>query len=248
MPEHAPEYVELHTHSNFSFYEGASTIEELLARAQELGYPALALTDHDNLSGALRFARKAKRLDIKPITGVEISLDSESPGVKAGIDKGHASSGARRASGSRVLPLHLTLLAETPIGYRNLCNLLSLAATQSDRREPRLNVDLLATHADGIIALSGCGQGPIPQALTVGDWDTARTLAKQYLAWFGDRFYLETQQNLVRGDTQRQKALVALGRELGIPLVATNNSHYHIKNRHRLQDCLVAISHRKSLE
>jgi error-prone DNA polymerase len=226
MPEHTPEYVELHTHSNFSFQEGASTIEELIARAQELGYPALALTDHDNLSGILRFARKAKRLDIKPITGVEVSL----------------------AAPQQAPPLHLTLLAETPLGYRNLCNLLSLAATQSDRREPRLNVDLLATHADGIIALSGCAQGPIPRALTVGGWDSARTLAKQYLTWFGDRFYLETQQNLVRGDTQRQKALVALSRELGIPLVATNNAHYHIKDRHRLQDCLVSISHRKSLE
>jgi error-prone DNA polymerase len=248
----APEYVELHCHSNFSFQEGASTIEELVGRAQELGYPALALTDHDNLSGALRFARKAKRLDLQPIIGAEVSLSSQQNDAKAGTTNRSASKHARRASGSRAvplpLPLHLTLLAETPVGYRNLSNLLSLSATQSDRREPRLDVSLLPTHADGIIALSGCAHGPIPQALVAGQWDDARALAKQYLAWFGDRFYLELQQNLVRGDTQRLKALVTLGRELGIPVVATNNAHYHIKDRHRLQDCLVAVHHRKSLE
>jgi len=219
-------YVELHCHSNFSFQEGASTIEELIARAVDLGYPALALTDHDNLSGALRFARKAKRADLKPITGVELSIAGE----------------------QQQAPSHLTLLAASPAGYRNLCNLISRSVTESDRREPRLDPALLPTHADGIIALSGCAHGPIPRALDSGRRDDARRLAKQYLDWFGDRFYLELQQNLVRGDTPRVKSLVALGRELGIPLVATNNAHYHVKDRHRLQDCLVAISHRKSLE
>jgi error-prone DNA polymerase len=228
MPkERTPEYVELHSHSNFSFQEGASTIEEMVGRAVELGYPALALTDHDNLSGAMRFARKAKRLDLQPIIGAEVSLAAADDGTSA---------------------THVTLLAETPVGYRNLCNLLSLSATQSDRRQPRLDVGLLATHADGIIALSGCAQGAIPQALVDGRGDDARAIARQYLDWFGDRFYLELQQNLVHGDTRRVKALVALGRELGIPLVATNNAHYHIKDRHRLQDCLVAVHHRKSLE
>jgi error-prone DNA polymerase len=243
-------YVELHCHSNFSFQEGASSIEELVGRAQELGYPALALTDHDNLSGALRFARKAKRLDLQPIIGAEVSLDNEKGGGKASTstNRRRMPEIAARASGSSVLPSHITLLAETPVGYRNLSNLLSLSVTQSDRREPRLDVSLLATHADGVIALSGCAHGPIPQALAAGQWDDAGALAKQYLAWFGDRFYLELQQNLVRGDTQRLKALVVLGRELGIPLVATNNAHYHVKDRHRLQDCLVAVHHRKSLE
>jgi error-prone DNA polymerase len=246
------DYVELHSHSNFSFQEGASTIEELVGRAQEIGYPALALTDHDNLSGALRFARKAKRLDLQPIIGAEVSLDSEQGGANSSTRTSKRSMPeiAARASESSVLssPLHITLLAETPIGYRNLSNLLSLSITQSDRREPRLDASLLPTHADGIIALSGCAHGPIPQALVAGQWDDARALAKQYLEWFGDRFYLEIQQNLVRGDTQRLKALVTLGRELGIPFVATNNAHYHVKDRHRLQDCLVAVRHRKSLE
>ena len=257
--ERTPEYVELHCHSNFSFQEGASTIEELVGRAQEIGYPALALTDHDNLSGALRFARKAKRLNLQPIIGAELSLASATaspsspaialPNAKARPTSATPTPRAEHASESRTLPLlHGILLTETPVGYRNLCNLISLAATHTDRREPRLDIALLPPHSEGLIALSGCAHGPIPQALVEGRLDDARTMAKQYLTWFGDRFYLELQQNLVRGDTQRMKALVALGRELGIPLVATNNAHYHIKERHRLQDCLVAVSHRKSLE
>ena len=243
-------YVELHCHSNFSFQEGASTIEELIARAVDLGYPALALTDHDNLSGALRFARKAKRADLKPITGVELSLADLSSDAEAGVSGAGAAATTGTARGSRALPLtlHLTLLAASPVGYRNLCNLISRSVTQSDRRQPRLDPALLPAHADGLIALSGCAHGPIPRALDAGRWDDARRLATQYLDWFGDRFYLELQQNLVRGDTPRLKALVALGRDLGIPLVATNNAHYHVKDRHRLQDCLVSISHRKSLE
>ena len=241
-------YVELHCHSNFSFQEGASTIEELIARACELGYPALALTDHDNLSGALRFARKAKRADLKPITGAELSLACPSIDAQAGVNSVGDPATTGTARGSRAVPSHLTLLAANPAGYRNLCNLISRSATQSDRRAPRLDPALLPAHANGLIALSGCAHGPIPRALDAGRWDDARRLATQYLDWFGDRFYLELQQNLVRGDTPRLKALVALGRDLGIPLVATNNAHYHVKDRHRLQDCLVSISHRKSLE
>ncbi|MDA1035845.1 MAG: PHP domain-containing protein, partial [Chloroflexi bacterium] len=225
------EYVELHSHSNFSFKEGASTIEEMIGRALELGYPALGLTDHDNLCGALRFARKAKRVDLKPIIGAEVTLRQFAHPELAGG-----------------LRAHLTLLAATSAGYKNLSNLLSLSPMGSDRRDPQLDPSLLPEHADGVIALSGCARGAIPQALDAGRWDEARTLAKQYLEWFGDRFYIELQQNLVRGDTQRMKALVSLGRELGIPLVATNNAHYHVRDRHRLQDCLVAAHHRKTLD
>ena len=256
------EYVELHCHSNFSFQEGASTIEELIGRALELGYPALALTDHDNLCGAMRFARKAKRVDLKPIIGAEITLAAHSepglgqllhphPSPLPSRERGIKAAAQRQSAhpelveGSRS---HLTLLAATSAGYKNLSNLLSLSPMRSDRRDPQLDPSLLPEHAEGIIALSGCARGAIPQALDAGRWDEARTLAKQYLEWFGDRFYIELQQNLVRGDTQRMKALVSLGRELGIPLVATNNTHYHVRDRHRLQDCLVAARHRKTLE
>ena len=147
------------------------------------------------------------------------------------------------------MPLHVTLLAASPTGCSNLSRLLSFSPIFSDRRNPELDPRLLAEHAEWLIALSGCAQGPVPQALMAGRTDEAARLATQYREWFGEgNFYLELQQNLVRGDTQRIKRLAALGRELGIPLVATNNAHYHVKDRHRLQDCLVAIRHRTTLD
>jgi error-prone DNA polymerase len=216
------EYAELHAHSNYSFQEGASFVEELVLRAKELGYRALALTDHDNLCGAMEFARVARSIDLPSITGAEVTLRG-----------GH----------------HLTLLASSPKGYSNLSRLISLAHLGADRRYPTLNPTLLPEYGAGLIVLSGCAQGPIPQALTTGHPAEALALAKQCVEWFGQgNFYLELQQNLVYGDSQRNKRLLALGEELGIPVVATNNVHYHTQERHRLQDCLVSIRHNKSME
>lgn len=216
------EYAELHCHSNYSFQEGASFVKELVLRAHELGHSALALTDHDNLCGAMEFANVARSVDLPSITGAEVTLQG----------------GA-----------HLTLLTASPTGYGNLCRLLSLAYVTTDRRSPELDPRLLQDHADGLVLLTGCPEGTVPRLLREGRPKEARDTARQYMEWFGEgNVYLELQQNLVHGDTQRIKHLTALGRELGIPLVATNNVHYHIPKRHRLQDCLVAIKHRKTLE
>ena len=216
------EYVELHCHSHYSFQEGASSIRELTAQATALGYCALALTDHDNLCGSMEFARKAGQAGLRPITGAEVTLADDS---------------------------HITLLATSATGYSNLSRLLSFAHVFGDRRTPKLDPALLPEHADGVVALSGCARGPIARLLTDGRPADAAALARQYTDWFGEgNLYLELQQNLVHGDTLRNRRLATLGRELGIPLVATNNVHYHIKDRHRLQDCLVAVQHRKTLE
>ncbi len=215
-------YVELHCHSNYSFLEGASFLHELLLRAKELGYPALAITDHDNLCGAMEFAQQARSMDIHPIIGAEVTL------------KGGA---------------HLTLLSETAKGYSNLCRLISYAHVTAERREPQLDPRFIADHAEGLIALSGCSKGEIPRLLTESRYAEARATAREYLEWFGGgNFYLEMQQNLVYGDTPRNRLLIELGNDLGIDVVATNNVHYHLPERHRLQDALVAIRHNKSLE
>ena len=214
-------YVELHCHSNYSFHEGASFPHELLVRAKELGYSALALTDHDNLCGAMEFARTARSLDIQPIIGAEVTL--------AG---GH----------------HLTLLAETRRGYGNLCQLLTAARMTTDRREPELDTRFLSEHADGLILLTGCPKGMVPSLITGGKPEAEDTL-REYLDWFGGKnVYVELQQNLVYGDSSRNKSLVELASRLNAPVVATNNVHYHIRDRHRLQDCLVAIRHNNTLE
>ena len=215
-------YAELHCHSNYSFQEGASSIDDLVAQARELGYRALALTDHDNLCGAMHFARVARSLDVQAIIGAELTL----------LDGGH-----------------LTLLAETRKGYSNLCRLISYAHLGADRREPRLNTRLLPEHAEGIVLLTGCSRGPVPTLLAAGKDREAQALLQNYLEWFGrENVYLELQQNLAQGDTLRNKRLVSLGRKSGVGVVATNNAHYHVPQRHRLHDALVAIRHNRSLE
>ena len=197
-------------------------MEELLVRARELGYPALALTDHDNLCGAMHFAQVARSVDMRAITGAEVTLKDGS---------------------------HLTLLAETQQGYSNLCNILSYSYIASDRRNPGLDPTYLSELADGIILLTGCRKGPLTSFLAQGRQREAQETLSQYLDWFGAaNVFVELQQNLVQGDVQRNRQLIELSRSLGVSLVATNNVHYHIPERHRLQDALVAIRHNQSLE
>ncbi|HEU4752696.1 MAG TPA: PHP domain-containing protein, partial [Armatimonadota bacterium] len=167
--------VDLHCHSCYSLLDGASFPEELVDRALELGYQALALTDHNGLYGSMEFARYAEEKGLQAITGAEVTLED----------------GA-----------HLTLLAESPAGYANLCRLLSLAHRESERRAPRLPYAALPEHAEGLIALSGCRNGEIPRLLDSGRVGEAERAAARCREWFGpERFFLELQQNLVRGDT-----------------------------------------------
>lgn len=251
------DYVELHLHTAFSFLDGASLPEEMIGRAQELGYRAMAITDHDGLYGAMEFAKAADAAGIFPITGVEITLTDES---------------------------HLTLLAENRTGYANLCTLITEAHRlpsgapiqrlnfssadedegldlslrgigkphphyRTEDRLPRLDPALLATHGEGIILLTGCRQGRISQLVDEGDLPAARTLLDQYIDWLGrDSVFVELQHNKVFGDIQRIRSLVRLANETGVPYVATGNVHYHIPDRHRLQDVLVAIHHRTTLD
>ena len=215
-------YAELHCHSNYSFQEGASSIHELIPHAVELGYSALALTDHDNLCGAMEYALAARSLGIQPIIGAEVTLVH-----------GH----------------HITLLAETRQGYSNLCRLLSIARITTDRREPELDPRFFSEHSQGLILLTGCRKGEVPYLAGQGRLREAKDAVLHYMEWFGSgNVYLELQQNLVRGDTRRNRNLTDLASQLGIGVVATNNVHYHVRERHRFHDCLVAVRNLKSLE
>ena len=218
-----PSYAELHCHSHFSFKEGASSVEQLAVRARDLGYEALALTDHDNLSGAMQFAQAVKPLGLRGIIGAELTL-------KGGY--------------------HLTALAETAEGYSNLCRLLSYSHVLAEERtEPELDPRLLPEHTEGLIVLSGCKKGEIPTLVEQGLLKEAREAARRYIDWYGsENFYLELQQNLVKGDTHRNRFLLSLAKKLGIGVVATNNVHYHVREYHQLHDCMVAIKHCKTLE
>ncbi|OGO30317.1 MAG: hypothetical protein A2Z29_09630 [Chloroflexi bacterium RBG_16_56_11] len=235
-------YAELHCHSYYSFHDGASSLEELLLRAKELGYRALALTEHDNLCGAMRFAQLARSLEMRGIIGAEVTI-SPTPGFflrpdRSGLPQDDSLKGC-----------HLTLLAKDRRGYANLCRLITAAHATGERNEPELPPGLLPEHAAGLVALSGCPRGELAQLVTKSRFAGAKNLVRQYLDWFGsDSYYIELQHNLAPGDTERNRRLLSLARETGVKVVATGNVHYHVRERHQLQDCLVAIKNCKSLE
>jgi len=216
-------YCELHCHSAFSFLDGASLPEQLILEAQALGYSALALTDHNGLYGSMAFAQAAKQMGLQAITGAELTL----------------------LDGS-----HITVLAETPQGYAHLCRLITEAHLgRSDRRDPRLDFASIAERQEGLILLSGCRGGLLPQMLQRQGFSAARRFAERCRAVFGrERFFVEIQRNLVRGDRDRTRALCDLADAAGLFVVATGDVHYHRRERHRLHDVLVAIRHRSTLD
>jgi error-prone DNA polymerase len=216
-------YVELHCHSAFSFLDGASLPEQLALTASQLGYPALALTDHNGLYGSMAFAQASKQLGLQAISGAELTLLDDS---------------------------HVTILAETPEGYANLCRLITEAHLgREDRRDPRLDFASLEARHGGLIVLSGCRNGLLPGVLRRDGPAAARRLAERCRAVFGrEHFFVELQRNYVHGDLALTRALqdVADGVRLGV--VASGNVHYHARARHRLHDVLVAIRHRTTLD
>jgi error-prone DNA polymerase len=211
-------YVELHAHSAYSFLDGASLPEELAARAAELGYEALALTDHDGVYGSLEFAHAAKAFGVRPITGAEVTLADRS---------------------------HVTLLVETAQGYANLCRLLTAAhARTRDGTElapPALDAKLLAELNEGLVCLSGCAR----HGLAVRSPNEAAALAR---AFGPERFFVELQRPYERGDERRNAALRELAETLDVRTVATGDPHAHHQRRTALQDVLVAIRHHTSLD
>ena len=216
-------YIELHCHSAFSFLDGASLPEQLALTASQLAYPALALTDHHGLYGSMAFAQEAKQLGLQAITGAELTL----------------------LDGS-----HVTLLAETPEGYANLCRLITEAHLgRADRRDPRLEFTSLESRHAGLIVLSGCRNGLLPGVLRRDGLAAARRLAERCRAVFGkENFVVELQRNYVRGDLTLTRALKDVADSVGLSVVASGNVHYHRRERHRLHDVLVAIRHRTTLD
>jgi len=216
-------YTELHCHSAFSFLDGASLPEQLALTASQLGYPALALTDHDGLYGSMAFAQESQKLGLQAITGAELTLLDDS---------------------------HVTLLAETPEGYANLCRLITEAHLgREDRRDPRLDFASLEARHAGLLVLSGCRNGLLPAVLRRDGPAAARRFAERCRAVFGpERFFVELQRNYVRGDRALTMALKDLADSVQLGVVASCNVHYHKRERHRLHDALVAIRHRTTLD
>ena len=215
-------YVELHCHSNYSFQEGASFPHELLVRAKELGYTSLALTDHDNLVASIDFSKTANAMGLHPIIGAEITLEGG---------------------------YHLTLLAKDSMGYSNLSRIISYAHINNGRISPSVDIELLKKYPGGLIALTGCSRGQIPELLTRGHFDKAQRALIDYLDIFGsNNLYIEMQQNFIHGDTARNNLLFDIAHQNKVPTVATNNVHYHVQSRHKLNDTLISIKNNLTLD
>jgi DNA polymerase-3 subunit alpha len=223
-------FVHLHSHSEYSMLDGASRIDEMFLRAKELGMPALGLTDHGVMYGAIPFYLAGKKHGIKPLVGMEAYI----------APHGRFDRPAAREDAY----FHLTMLAADEVGYRNLMKLSTLGYLEgydSRSRRPRLDRELLSTHSEGIIVLSGCLSGELAKALQIGRNDDARRIASEYREIFGERYFLEVQnQGLgIQGAVNEQ--IFSIADELRIPAVATNDSHYTHKDDAGAHDILLCI-------
>ncbi|MFP4974337.1 DNA polymerase III subunit alpha [Paenibacillus sp. CN-4] len=220
-------FTHLHVHSEYSLLDGAARISDLVRQAGEFGMTSLALTDHGVMYGAIPFYKACKAAGIKPIIGCEAYLTA----------------GSRKERGSRKdQPIyHLILLAKNEAGYRNLMKLCSIGHLEGFHYKPRIDMEALAAHAEGIVCLSACLGGEVPQHLLHGRPEEARKAAMRYKSIFGEDFYLELQDHGIPEQKRVNPQLIALARECGIPLVATNDVHYLERADAEVQDVLICI-------
>jgi len=216
-------FIHLHTHSHYSLLDGLSKVGPLVDRAKELGMDALAITDHGNLYGSVEFYKKAKKEGIKAIIGVEAYVATGSRHSK--IPKTDA------------VRYHLTLLAKNDKGYHNLVELVTKSHLEGFYYKPRIDRELLEKHHEGIICLSGCFSGEVGRALRDNRLDEAEEIAKYYQSVFGEDYYLEVQSH----DPDLRPKIIELSKKLNIPLVATQDSHYLLKEDKYIHEVLLAI-------
>ncbi|HBA36903.1 TPA: DNA polymerase III subunit alpha [Candidatus Falkowbacteria bacterium] len=230
-------FVHLHNHSHYSLLDGLTKIDEMVNYAKEQGSPAIALTDHGNMYGAIEFYQKAKKAGLKPIIGVEAYL---APGSR--FDKNTREDGRS---------YHLLLLAKNLTGYNNLIKLVSAAHIEGFYYKPRIDWELLTAHHDGLIAFTACLAGEIPRLIVADRLPEAEKRILEYNDLFGqDNFYLELMDHPELGEDQLKvrAQLIEFSRKLGIPLVATNDVHYLNKEDAEAQDILLCLQNKKKLE
>jgi len=229
----APNFVHLHLHTDYSLLDGACEIGELTEEAARRGMPAVAVTDHGNLFAAANFYQKATTHGVKPIIGCEVYVAPDN----------HKNRGAEAERSN-----HLVLLCENDEGYRNLIQLVSTGFLDGFYYKPRVDHELLARHSKGLIALSACLRGEVADALMSEKYDQARTNAYRLRDIFGKgNFFLEVQDQGLEVETRINRDLVALSKETGIPLVATNDCHYLTKSDAHAQEVLMCIQTGKTM-
>src|SRR3990167_11299545 len=230
------DYIPLHLHTQHSLLDGAIRIEELIAKAQEYKLPAIAITDHGNLFGAIEFYQKVSKAGMKPIIGCEVYVAPTSRFEKKGTENNSEASH------------HLILLCKDINGYKNLSRLLSKAYLEGFYYRQRIDKDLMSQYNGGLIGLSSCLKGEIPHSLASGMIDKAREAALSYKRIFGsDNFFLEIQANELPEQDEVNKQLIELSRDLHIGLAATNDCHYLRKEDAKAHDVLICIQTGKTL-
>jgi DNA polymerase III subunit alpha len=231
------QFVHLHLHTDYSMLDGACDVEKLCYRAKELGMPAVAMTDHGNIFGAVHFVNAAKAAGIKPIIGCELYVCKKDDHRIA------------RTPPDGDTYNHLLVLAETDEGYRNLVKITSEASLHGFYYKPRVSKQFLAEHSKGLIALSGCLKGEIPELLVEDKYAAARDIAATYADIFGKQnFFLEIQDQGLELEHRIHANLFKLEQDMGVPLVATNDSHYLCEDDAHAQDVMVCIQTGKSIQ
>jgi DNA polymerase-3 subunit alpha len=224
------DFVHLHVHSEYSLLDGAAQLDKLVRKARDLRFPALALTDHGNLFGAIDFYLAAQHEGVKPIIGCELYV---APGRRT--ERGSQDGAYEGAN-------HLTVLARDTTGYRNLVKLVSRAYLEGYYYKPRVDRELLAAHARGLLVLSGCLNSEVSRLLTAGDRERARATAGWYQEVFGrDHYFMEVQAHGLEEQTRVTAATLEIAREIGAPVVATNDSHYLEAGHARAHEALLCI-------
>ncbi|HPD00054.1 MAG TPA: DNA polymerase III subunit alpha [Acetivibrio sp.] len=227
-------FVHLHVHTEYSLLDGANRIKDLIKRTKELGMDSIAITDHGVMYGVVDFYKEAVNNGIKPILGCEI----------------YTTAGSRfdKKPGRDSDPGHMVLLAKNNVGYRNLMKIVSIGFTEGFYYKPRVDMEVLEKYSEGLIASSACLSGDIPKAILNNNYKQAKEIALKLNSIFGqDNFYLELQINGIEEQNIVNQQLIKLGRETGIPLIATNDAHYLRREDARAHEILLCIQTGKNI-
>ena len=220
-------FVHLHIHTEYSLLDGACRIDQLMDRVKECGQTAIACTDHGVMYGCVQFYKAAKKAGIKPIIGCEVYV-----ATRTRFDK------VNKIDGNN----HLILLCKNETGYKNLIKMVSAAFVEGFYSKPRIDKELLEKYHEGLICLSACLAGEVPQAILAGDYERAKAAALWYRDLFGEEnYYIELQDHGLEEDNTVLPQLIKLARETGIPMAATNDSHYLRKEDAKMQGILLCI-------
>ena len=232
---HHSDFVHLHTHTEYSLLDGANQIDDLIELAQKFKMPALAITDHGNMFGAVEFYQKAIKGGVKPIIGCEVYVAP-------------ASRLEKNALGIKNASYHLILLASDAAGYKNLLKLITSAHLEGFYYRPRIDKEILSQHSKGLIGLSSCLKGEVPYKINKGDMEGAKKALGEYIDILGkENFYLEIMDNRIEEQNKVNKELISLSKEFGMPLVATNDCHYLKKEDAKAHDILLCIQTGKTI-